>query len=414
VKASRNLWVLLAAIFLIACAEELWWRFIPAYLRALGATVTIVALFGTFKDLLDALYQFPGGFLTQRLGHRNALLLFNGVAMAGYAAFASAHSWAAIIVFLPLVMAWQSFSLPATFSLIADLLPKHEYSIAFAYQSIVRRIPVVVAPIVGGAIISHLGVLPGTSTAIWIGAFIASIALTLQALRYRIPADPMPSPSFGTLMRDVPKLPAKLKQLLLADIIVRFGQGTAETFVVLFALGVVGISPASFGWLIGLAMTTSIAVYIPVARAADKRGRERWVLLTYAFFALFPLMVSLSASASFLTLAFVAMGLREIGEPPRKAMIIDLARADRRSVDVGTYYLVRGLAVFPASLLGGWLWTISPRLTFAGAAAVTLAGAVTYAVTMLKARTHIAGSAITESGIPSDRDPETSWSPRRE
>jgi MFS family permease len=377
---------LLAAIFLIACAEELWWRFVPEYLRALGATVAIVALFGTFKDLLDALYQFPGGFLTHRLGHRNALLLFNAVAIGGYAAFASAHSWRTVVFFLPLVMAWQSFSLPATFSLIADLLPHHEYSVAFAYQSIVRRIPVVIAPIVGGVIITHLGVLAGTSAAIWIGAIIASIALVLQALRYRIPANSAPALSFATLMRDVPRLPARLKKLLLADIVVRFGQGIGETFVVLFALGVVGVSAATFGWFIGLAMATSIAVYIPVARNADKYGRERWVLLTYAFFGLFPLIVSVSANAWILTLAFIAMGLREIGEPPRKAMIIDLARADRRSVDVGTYYLVRGLAVFPASLAGGWLWTLSPRLTFVGASAVAFVGATIYAITTLKAR----------------------------
>jgi MFS family permease len=377
---------LLAAIFLIACAEELWWRFIPEYLRALGATVAIVALFGTFKDLLDAVYQFPGGFLTHRFGHRNALLIFNAMAIVGYAAFASPHSWSALFVFLPLVMAWQSFSLPATFSLIADLLPKHEYSVAFAYQSIVRRIPVVIAPIVGGAIISRLGVLAGTSTAIWIGTIIAAIALALQALRYRIPNASGDPPSFAALIRDIPKLPFRLKKLLLADIVVRFGQGTAETFIVLFALGVVGISPVAFGWLVGLAMATSIVVYLPVARVADKRGRERWVLLTYLFFALFPFMVALSSGPWLLTCAFVAMGLREIGEPPRKAMIIDLARADRRSVDVGTYYLVRGISVFPASLLGGWLWMLSPRLTFVGAGLIALAGAAIYATTMLKPR----------------------------
>ncbi len=54
----------------------------------------------------------------------------------------------------------------------------------------------------------------------------------------------------------------------------------------------------------------------------------------------------------------------QIGEPPRKAMIADLARADRRSIDVGTYYLVRGLSVFPASLVGGALWKVNPALTF--------------------------------------------------
>jgi|GEM_PF-5633828 len=76
-----NLTVLLAAIFLIACAEELWGRFIPTYIRALGGSVIAVAAYGTFKDFLDAIYQFPGGVVTARLGYRNSLVLFNVVAV---------------------------------------------------------------------------------------------------------------------------------------------------------------------------------------------------------------------------------------------------------------------------------------------------------------------------------------------
>jgi hypothetical protein len=72
------------------------------------------------------------------------------------------------------------------------------------------------------------------------------------------------------------------------------------------------------------------------------------------------------------------MGLREIGEPPRKAMIVDLARETRRSVDVGAYYLVRGLAVFPASLLGAWLWRITPQAAFIGAGAIAACGLIVF------------------------------------
>ena len=86
-RIGRNLGVLLAAIFLIACAEELWWRFVPDYLRALGTSVGVVAIYGTFKDLLDAVYQFPGGLLTQRIGYRAALVTFNAMAICGYVAF---------------------------------------------------------------------------------------------------------------------------------------------------------------------------------------------------------------------------------------------------------------------------------------------------------------------------------------
>ncbi|HYL27032.1 MAG TPA: MFS transporter [Candidatus Nitrosotalea sp.] len=379
-RVGRNLGVLLAAIFLIACAEELWWRFIPDYLRALGASVGVVAIYGTFKDLLDALYQFPGGLLTQRIGYRAALVIFNAMAISGYVAFATAHSWVVLVAALPLVMAWQSFSLPATFSLIGDTLPQQRRSIAFGYQSIVRRIPIVVAPIAGGAIITSLGTLAGTRAAIWIGTAVAVVALILQAVRYRIPKGNSERLALATLVRDAPQLPRKLKALLLSDIVVRFGQGIGEIFIVLYAIRVVGVSAAAFGWLTGLAMATSIAVYIPVARMADRSRRDGWVLLTYGFFALFPLLLGLSQSTWLLTIAFVAMGLREIGEPPRKAMIVDLARADRRSVDVGTYYLVRGVFVFPASLVGGALWKIMPAATFFGAAAVAATGAVIYSL----------------------------------
>ncbi len=72
-------------------------------------------------------------------------------------------------------------------------------------------------------------------------------------------------------------------------------------------------------------------------------------------------------------------GLRETGEPARKALIVDLASAGARGRAVGLYYLIRGLAVFPASLVGGWLWTINPRLPFYAAFAVGVAGFLVHA-----------------------------------
>lgn len=383
-----NLPVLLAAIFLIACAEELWIRFVPNYLRALGGSVLTVAAYGTLKDFLDAVYQFPGGALTARLGYKKALLAFTAIAICGYACFALANVWWVVIAALPLVMAWQSFSLPATFSLIGDTLPRGERSMAFAYQSIVRRIPIVVAPIAGGAIITAYGTLHGTRLAIILGIAIAAVALAVQWRRYRDEGTAVLS--LREILADVAQLDPKLKRLLLSDIIVRFGQGTAEIFVVVYVVHVLGMSAAVFGILVALAMATSLAVYIPVARLADRRGREAWVTLTYAFFAAFPLVLSFATSVWVVAMAFVLMGLREIGEPPRKAMIVDLARDGRRSVDVGAYYLVRGLAVFPASLLGARLWNIMPRATFIGAAAIAACGLVVF---------HVAVSRKKEAGI---------------
>jgi hypothetical protein len=62
-------------------------------------------------------------------------------------------------------------------------------------------------------------------------------------------------------------------------------------------------------------------------------------------------------------------------------MIVDLAREGRRSVDVGAYYLVRGLAVFPASMVGAALWRLAPGDTFLVAAIVAALGGLYFALT---------------------------------
>ncbi len=381
---SGNLAVLLLATFFIFCGEELWSRYVPNYMLALGGSVLAVSAFGAFKDLLDALYQFPGGVLTARLGAKRSLLLFNLLALTGYAAFALAKHWWVILLALPLTMAWQSFSLPATFSIVGDALKKGERTVAFAYQSIVRRVPMIIAPALGGLLIGAYGLLTGMRLAIGIGVALAITAAIIQLLKYRFQGAQVLS--LAECIADVTLLDPRLKQLLLADSIVRFGQGMGEVFIVLYATQVVRVSAATFGVLVGLAMLTSIAVYLPVARVADAKGREPWVTLTYGFFALFPLVLGLSTTPGMLVIAFICMGLREIGEPPRKALLVDLTRPNRRSVDVGAYYFTRGLVVFPASVVGGLLWRISPHLTFFSAAAVALMGTLVFAFTLGKRR----------------------------
>jgi len=304
---------------------------------------------------------------------------------------AVAQSWWVVIAALPLIMAWQSFSLPATFSIVSESLPKSERSTAFAWQSIVRRVPIAFAPVAGGALVSAYGVISGVRIAIVIGVALALVAAIVQWTSYRA------SPSKPLLLRealgDVAGLHPLLKRLLVADIFVRFGQGIGEIFIVLFAINVIGASASTYGALIGLAMLTSIGVYLPASRRADTTGREPWITATYLFFAAFPASLVFAHGIAALVLSFALMGLREIGEPPRKALIVDLAREGRKSVDVGAYYFVRGLLVFPASLVGGLLWRIDPRLTFGAAAAVALLGAAIFYFRVQRAPAELRTSA---------------------
>ena len=218
----RNAVVLLVAIFFIAGGEQLWLGFVPKYLQALGASVIAVSAYGVGKDLLDAVYQFPGGALTARIGPRISLVMFNVLALAGYAITAAAHAWWVVVAALPLVMAWQSLSLPATFSIVSESLPTSERSTAFAWQSIVRRVPIAFAPVVGGALVSAYGVIAGVRIAIVVGIALALVAAVVQWLRYEnTQSEPL---LFGQALSRVTKLHPLLTRLLVSDVIVRFGR----------------------------------------------------------------------------------------------------------------------------------------------------------------------------------------------
>src|SRR5947209_12526912 len=73
---KRNLVVLLLAIFVIGAGEELWMRFVPKFLQALGATVFVIGLYDALRTLLGAVYAYPGGVIVDLWRHLCAFLAF--------------------------------------------------------------------------------------------------------------------------------------------------------------------------------------------------------------------------------------------------------------------------------------------------------------------------------------------------
>ncbi len=380
---ERNIVVLLAALFLMGLGEELWMGFVPKYLEALGGGVLVWTTYQSLKDFLDAVYQYPGGLAADRLGRRKALVLFNLLAITGYALYFVGRHWSFILLGTLLVAGWSSMSLPATFAVIADGLRHGRRAIGFSVQSILKRIPIVVAPVVGGWLLFAHGIIPGFRIALLVTIALAFAALIVQQRLYTdLPATTSGAPTGA--WKTLRSLKPELKRLLVSDIFARLAEGIPEALVVIYATTNLGASIALYGALKGLQMLVSIVCYLPAGKLADRWGQAPFVAMTFAFFAIFPLAYAAYAFLSgwgvvpFLVTAAILAGLREVGEPARKSLIVDLVAQDRRGEGVGAYYLARGLVVAPAPLLGGALWLLSPQLPFAAAAVAGLAGLVWY------------------------------------
>jgi MFS family permease len=366
------------AVFLVGLGEELWKKFLPKYLEVLGASTTVIGLFGTAEDFFDALYQYPGGWLADRWGRRRAFLTFLGAASTGYLIYLFSPTWPFLFLGLALLMAWQSMASPAIFATIGDALPKERRAMGFTVQSMLKRIPMVVSPLVGGTMIAAFGLRMGIKVGLAITLVFAVIAVPLIFLiNLRV------APKDSMKMRDVwNAFRPTLKRLLVSDIAIRACEGMADIFTVLYVTNVTGITIPEYGVLVAVQLAIAILVYIPGAKIADRIGRKPFVIATFVCFAFFPVAVVLAPNFAWLVVAFVIGGLREIGEPSRKAMIVDLADPHTRARTVGLYYLVRSLSITPASAIGGLLWGVRPQIPFFTAGIIGIVGTLLFAATV--------------------------------
>jgi MFS family permease len=379
---KRNLVVLLIAIFVIGAGEELWMRFVPKYLQVLGATVFVIGLYDALRTLLGALYAYPGGVLVDLWGHRRAFIAFNILSIVGYSLVLLIPHWGAVIAGMFLFLSWTCFSLPATFSLVGETLAANRYAMGIGIQMVIRRVPIMIAPILGGILIDRYGIVTGVRLGLTMSILFSTGTIFVQR---QLRDDPKDKPEISerwNFWRSLREFNAPMRRLLLSDILIRFCERIPYAWVVIFAMDYIGMSAKQVGVLTAIEVLVASLCIIPASHFADKYRREPFVIVTFIMFTIFPVSLMISHNFAMLAVAFAIRGLKEFGDTSRKALIISYSDAQRRGQMVGAYYLMRDLIVSPAALLGAYLWQVGPRptpgLNFLGATAFGAAGTVVY------------------------------------
>ena len=383
---TRSTVGVLFMVILVGMGERMAERFLPIYLLALGGGALSIGLLNGMDNLLSALYSFPGGYLSDRFGTKRALLIFNIVAMCGFLVVIVIPTWQAVLVGAVFFISWSAISLPATMSLIAKVLPMNKRTMGVSMHSLVRRFPMALGPILGGVCIGLWGERDGVRA-----AFVAALLLSFLAivLQQKLIEDE-PSRQAGDECTIVPErnplklyrlMSPNLRRLLVSDILVRFCEQIPYAFVVVWCMKTISapVSALQFGILTSIEMATAVLVYIPVAYLADKSTKKPFVVMTFVFFTFFPLALLFCQSFEWLVLAFVLRGLKEFGEPTRKALIMDLAPEDCKAGMFGLYYLLRDVFVSIAAFGGAFLWLVSPTTNFLVAFLFGVAGTLGFA-----------------------------------
>jgi len=403
----RDVLVLSLAMFAFSLSFQMTSRFLPRYIELLGASGVVVGLYGTLGNVVSAVYPYPGGAISDRLGSRHSLTLFGLLSTVGFVVWLVAPSvgavtlgglvlepWVWVFVGLLFAQAWKSFGLGATFAVVKQATEPSRLAAGFASTETFRRVAFLVGPVLAALVLGlRADFVDGFQLVLVIGVVFGLLGTLVQHLLYDADRDSIGDTFAGgeQIREDVREMPEPLRPLLVADTLVRFANGMVYVFFVLVVtdlyavgvaatlpvLGAVTLSPeAFFGYLLGVEMLVALLVMAPAAKLAERVGLKPVVTVGFAVYALFPVvLVGAPPTAAAMVAVFAFSGLRFAGLPSHKALIVGPAERGAGGRVTGTYYLLRNTVVVPSAALGGVLWDfVSPSVAFTLAAVIGVAG----------------------------------------
>ena len=414
---ERDVLVLSVAMFAFSLGFQMTSRFLPEYLFALGGSGVVVGLYATVGNVIGAVYPYPGGAISDRIGSRSALTLFGLLSTLGFVVWLAApvigpisvggltvQPWVWVFVGLLFAQAWKSFGLGATFAVVKQATAPSRLAAGFASTETVRRTAFLLGPVLAAGL---LGLRPsftaGFQSVLAAGVVVGAVGTVAQHLLYDASEDSVGDRFEGLtqIRRDIRALPASLRPLLVGDTLVRFANGMVYAFFILAVTQVyevgfeqtialagvsysISLGPAAFfGYLLGVEMLVALVTMIPAAKLAERVGLKPIVALGFLVYGAFPVVLIFGPAALSpvlsrqwsLVLVFALSGLRFAGLPAHKALIVGPAEQDAGGRVTGTYYLLRNTAVIPSAALGGLLWEyLSPATAFTLAAVIGVVG----------------------------------------
>ena len=81
---SPTMITMLFMVIFVGLGEKMAERFLPVYLVALGGSNFVVSFLNGTDNFLSAIYSFPGGYLSDKIGYKKTVIVFNIMAMFGF------------------------------------------------------------------------------------------------------------------------------------------------------------------------------------------------------------------------------------------------------------------------------------------------------------------------------------------
>jgi MFS family permease len=369
-----NFLILIVSWLILDFARELPATYYPLYVQALGGTAATLGLIGAASTASQALVQFPGGYLADRIGRRRLIVTMTFTAAFAWLLYAFAPSWHLILIGAVIGSLCRIY-IPALNAMVMDSIPSERRGVGFGIIFLIEAVSTTPAPLIAGILYARFGLVPSLRIG-YVVAFLLFVTAAFLRIRLRETLiDPVEG-SWPELWRTIPnsvvesvrvwgRVPRSTLAMFIVNVLNIFSLSMIEPIQLLYIVHDLGITPGEWALLATFLFVVMIVLAIPGGKLIDRVGKKKPLLFSYL--ALPPAVILvLYGDLMRLFLALPLLGLVIVlGRSASSALIADLVPSEERGKISGFSNFFNLISSSMGMLLGGFLYDrVSHMLPF--------------------------------------------------
>ena len=259
------------------------------YFASLGANPFQIGLLVAYGTGVTILALLMGGYIADIWGRRKVVVVFSWVSVASAFVYCVVNS--PIVIVVPLTLASiASFYTPAFNSIMMDSIEPEDRIRGFAVFSAINTMPSILAPTVGGFMITRFGPTPGLRYCYLLSGLFGILGVALRSLKLKETYSgdlartkkSFPShvrDSFVDGIRAIRESSSVVKRLLLYVTLAGIGTGLTSPFVSIYVVNHLGINALSYSVVVDLAGATTVLLLFFVVFMIRRLGSRKSILL---------------------------------------------------------------------------------------------------------------------------------------
>ncbi len=366
-------------------SSELIFTLLPLFLtNILGISTVIVGLIGGISGSSDALFRILSGWYSDRIGKRKSFAVL-GYAMSNLVKpfMYIASGWGAVTVIRFIDRMGKGIRNAPRDALVADSVSSKERGKAFGLQRALDTSGAVIGLAVAALIIylvqgnDKVLELPTFHWMVIIGVIPGILSTLIIILLVR---EARKQPKITSEGKPIPRLTIGFSTQFKIYLVVLgiFTLGNTSDFFVILRAQNLGDSLIYIALILVMFNIVYASVATPAGIISDKLGRRRLIIIGWLVYAAVYVGFAVANAPGYVWILFAAYGVYyAMVEGVSRAFVTDLVPVEKRGTAFGWYYCVLSIALLPASLIAGWLWSaISPASTFYFGAAMAFLAAM--------------------------------------